>query len=406
MKFGVFEILIPLLWPLLPYSIRYRLTLLIENFRTRAKIEIPDSKVQIFSGSKEIKEFFPNSIDLPSEIRVNSNLDFSLVVSCKGEKDTIDDFLKSIALQSHRPSELIICDAGGEDEVRDCVYSWSEANQDVSVNYFVEKNINIAVARNLGVGKARQNIIAFADLGTKLDINWAKNLLLPMSDSSIDCSMGWYKVAGDAPWQVQIKRFLVPQLRQMDLKKFLPSTRSLAIRKTAFEKVGGFLENLTLAAEDSLFGYAMKVKGVSLAFSPDAIVEWKLPDRILPMWRKIFNYSRGDAETGFLFWKHYFDLFSEFFKALVEISILLFVFLIFEFLYTISWCHFFVLAFLLVAVRAFFYFKRFGALGENPFFRILALSILSSAQLSGFIRGLLSLRSNKELLNLYKHDFT
>lgn len=396
---GLFEIFMPILWPALPYFIRYRITLLIERLRTRASIEIPRNKVEVFYVNRETGGLFSNATKINSEILKENFPRFSLVISCKGEKETIREFLDSLTIQSLPPSELIICDAGRGLEIKKIVDDWAKKNKQISVIFFQSEGANIAFARNRGVERASFEIIAFADLGTRLDSNWARNLIAPFLISEVDCSMGWYRGLGDQTWQVEMKKFILAKLENLDVSTFLPSTRSLAIKKAVFLKCGGFLETLSLAAEDSLFGFKMKKENIKLAFSPDAIVDWQLPNNIFSMWKKLYRYARGDAETGFLFWQHYLNLLTEAAKGSFDLFVVIILTLIFD-LFTSSSIILIILIGLFPLRRMVMYFMRFGKLGPHPYSRLLVLFVLSSAQLFGFIKGLFNLRHDRELLSL------
>ena len=335
-------------------------------------------------------------------------LRYSLVVSCKGEKDTIKKFLESISIQTASPSEVVICDAGEDREVEESINNWANLNKDIKVDYFRFKDSNIAQARNAGVKRATSEIILFADLGTRLDFCWAKLLLLPFLEGGIDCCMGWYQMVGEKLWQNNLRKLILPEINSENLSKFLPSARSLAIKRHSFLDCGGFNESLSLAAEDSLFGFQMKKLGIKLGFSPDAIVYWDFPESPVAMWNKLFNYSKGDAETGFLFWGHYFKLSEFLIKLLFDLAASYFLAIIFSKIFGVPFI--FSLLFVLVGFpfrRMFNYLNSYGRFDGDIWERMtkyFVLILLLSSQVCGFLRGLFNLRRSRNLRELFERN--
>ncbi|HZD57662.1 MAG TPA: glycosyltransferase family 2 protein [Anaerolineales bacterium] len=87
-------------------------------------------------------------------------------------------------------------------------------------------------------------------------------------------------------------------LEQVKPKEFLPSSRSLAFRKVAWQEVGGYPEWLTLTGEDTYFAMELKRCTSRWAFVPEAVVEWLAPKEIFPYWKKQYLWSLGDGESG------------------------------------------------------------------------------------------------------------
>ena len=82
----------------------------------------------------------------------------------------------------------------------------------------------------------------------------------------------------------------------------MPSARSMAFTKTIWKKAGGFPEKLDNTAEDTVFNINLVKAGAKFVVCKDAIVDWQMPDSIFNFYLKIFNYARGDAQSGI--WWH------------------------------------------------------------------------------------------------------
>ncbi|MEK7460705.1 MAG: glycosyltransferase, partial [Patescibacteria group bacterium] len=88
----------------------------------------------------------------------------------------------------------------------------------------------------------------------------------------------------------------VPDLRLINPKTFLPSTRSIAFRKKAWEKVGGFNECYS-HNEDTPFALALRKEGYTFFFEPKAVVGWYQQTSLKGVWRQFFRYGIGDAQA-------------------------------------------------------------------------------------------------------------
>jgi len=78
----------------------------------------------------------------------------------------------------------------------------------------------------------------------------------------------------------------------------LPSSRSIAFKKSAWKKVGGYPENLNYC-EDLVFDLKLKKAGLKFAFAPKAIVFWPQKKTLKGAVKQFFNYAVGDGMAGF-----------------------------------------------------------------------------------------------------------
>lgn len=400
MKFGIFEILYPFVWRLLPYSIRYKITQVIERFRLRSSLEVPHSNVAVFCFTKESFEALGNYMPAFCSDKKPLDITYDLLISCKNERDTISEFLETVATQKYKPKNLLICDAGNDHVLDDIVRAWSIQNTDIALMHFKLPNAKIATARNELARRARSEVLLYADLGTRLASEWVSRMLYPFENPHIDVTMGWYEIEGRFEWQKALKRYISKPLTDLNVSQFLPSTRSFGIRKKAFEKTRGFNEDLSFAGEDSLFGFEIKKRGLGLAFSPDARVIWKLPDSTFLMWKKIMKYAQGDAETGFMFWGHYISQLTLIVRILFDIVIIAGCGLVFHI--CVDAVDFGFIAFLasvFTLLRFVGYLRTYGPISTVS--SGTALLVLVTAQMIGFFRGLYCLIRDKKLRNIF-----
>ena len=117
-----------------------------------------------------------------------------------------------------------------------------------------------------------------------------------------------------------------------NLDEFLPSARSIAFKKFAWDKVGGYPEQLTLTAEDTLFDLNLKKAGCKFAFAPKAVVYWRVRSNVKNLFRQYYLYSKGDGEAG-IFTMRYLGLIFKKYAIGVLVFVLGFKYQLFWFLF-------------------------------------------------------------------------
>jgi cellulose synthase/poly-beta-1,6-N-acetylglucosamine synthase-like glycosyltransferase len=124
-------------------------------------------------------------------------------------------------------------------------------------------------------------------------------LVAPLEqDAGIDAVSGFYEARGQT-WFERCAALVTLPVVSVDPRTYLPSARSIALRKRAWEAVGGFPEHLEFA-EDTTFDLALKEAGFRFAFAPDALVYWRPPGNMRGVYDQCFNYAAGNAQAKVL----------------------------------------------------------------------------------------------------------
>lgn len=315
---------------------------------------------------------------------------YSLLTTVYNESKTIESFLNSILHQVYKPLEVIICDGGSTDNTVFLIREWIEQNKtEFSIELICSQKCSISSGRNQAAKKAKSEILVFADAGTSLDKFWAERLLKAFIND-VDFVCGWYKPIIETKLQKAFAWFVLPKLEAVDPEVFLPSARSMALKKEVFDATGGFPEHLSFAGEDSLFGIYAKSASREVAFVPDAYCYWHLPNGISKMYRTIYCYAKGDAESGGLFWSYYLVLIDKLGPLFVHLF-----FLILSFVLSLKSASFFyptVVLFLTYVYRILSLVNSYAVFNQaslsDIFYRKIVLKFALIAQLLGFISGL------------------
>ena len=249
----------------------------------------------------------------------------AVVVSVFNEESTIGLLIESLLAQSRKPEEIIIVDGGSIDKTCEIVEGLQLNDKCIRL---LRSKASRAKARNIGVVASKSKIIATIDAGCVADKNWLKRLCKPFEDDSVDVVAGFYKMVGEGHFKKALSVFLGVIPSKFD-DRFLASARSLAFRKSIWEKVGGFPKNLNGTAEDTVFNYKMIKAKAKMVRVKNAIVYWKLPSTYKEAVKKMYLYAKGDAASG-IWWHpvkkfstHNIKIISIFLRYLIAISLLI-----------------------------------------------------------------------------------
>lgn len=304
-------------------------------------------------------------------------MNISICITVLNEEGTVASLLDSLLNQSKKPNQIIIVDGGSIDKTVEIIRHYQQ--KDSRIKLLIEE-CSRARGRNLGVEIAKGEIILMTDAGCIASSDWVKNIVSPFENTDVDVVAGFYHMTGGTPVNKAMSVFLGVSPNNFDID-FLPSTRSIAFRKSIWEKVGGFPEKVGGAAEDTVFNYKLIKAGAKFSRMKNATVEWGMPDTIFNFYFKIFNYAKGDAKSKIWFFPR---------KALASHNIkalfILFRYLVgFSFL-ILSFKFHYLLAYLIICLFAYLIwsFRKAGLWGP-------VLQILSDvAVMSGFLSGLTS----------------
>jgi glycosyltransferase involved in cell wall biosynthesis len=192
------------------------------------------------------------------------------------------------------PDEIVICDGGSSDDTLDIIEAWS-ARASFPVRVIVEPGANISEGRNCAIGAASFDWIAVTDAGTVIDPRWLTNLLKRADGNEV--VSGFYYPSGETPFERFLATMISYRADEVDAAEFLPSSRSLLIRKSAWEAVGGYPTWLDYC-EDLVFDLRMKSSGARFAFAPDAVVSWSARSDARAFAKQYYRYARGDGKAG------------------------------------------------------------------------------------------------------------
>lgn len=226
----------------------------------------------------------------------------SLIATTLNEADSILDFLKSLENQ-RKLDEVIIADGGSDDGTVEIIKVFN-LKAKTPIRLIKEKDINIAEGRNLAISKAKGEIIATTDAGCVIDEKWLEEITSPFyKNKKIRAVSGFFKPFPKTILEKYIAAVTIPVLKYIQGDKFLPSSRSVAFKKSVWKKVGGYPEWLPIC-EDLVFDVKIRKKGIKFYFTPQAIVYWRPRRTIARFFKQYYYYARGDGHAKLWAYRH------------------------------------------------------------------------------------------------------
>ncbi len=226
----------------------------------------------------------------------------SVIVTVKNEGESIHRLLDSLAAQTRAPDEVVVCDGGSTDGTLGAL----RAETRLPLKAIVRPGANISQGRNAAIAEATGEVIACTDAGVVLVPEWLQELAAPFEVG--DWRLGIKVVAGfflpdpHTAFEVAMGATVLPQLDEIRPETFLPSSRSVAFRKEAWQAVGGYPEWLDYC-EDLVFDFALRELG-PFAFAPKAIAYFRPRGSLGAFFRQYYQYARGDGKANLFRRRH------------------------------------------------------------------------------------------------------
>jgi len=211
----------------------------------------------------------------------------SLIATVKDAGPFIGEFLASVAAQTRQPDEIVIVDGGSTDGTVETLRNAE------GVTLIEEPGANISRGRARAIASATHDVIAVSDADCVLDPDWLARLA-ELIEEGADVAMGFYLPIAEDFFQACSAAVHLPDPRELDEATFMPSSRSLAFKRQAYESAGGYPEWLEIG-EDMFLDHRWREMGMDMRLDPEAVVRWRVRPTVSATWRQYFGYARGDA---------------------------------------------------------------------------------------------------------------
>lgn len=214
----------------------------------------------------------------------------SLIMTIFNERDSVARFFDDLGQFTRLPDELVIVDGGSNDGTVQIIRDHLE-DAPVPVTLIEERQCNIARGRNIAINNAQYDVIAITDMGCTIAPDWLEQIVAPFeADASVDVVSGYYEPICHTP--LQYCYHYLTYNPDIDRAHWLPSSRSLALRRHVFDAVGGYPEHI-ITGEDTLFDIWIRRQGFKEVFVAGARVYWEVKRTYGLYYHQYYRYARG-----------------------------------------------------------------------------------------------------------------
>lgn len=205
----------------------------------------------------------------------------SLCVIAYNEEKFLPNLLNDIKAQSypHHLTEVVLVDSCSTDSTKEIMQRFAESdNGFYSVKIADNPGKIQASGWNTAIAAATGDVIIRIDAHTHIPSDFAeKNMALQNSGEDITGGVRPCLIEDPTPWKqmlLDVENSLfgssIAKSRSGKTKTYVSSMFHAAYKRTVFEKVGGFNENL-LRTEDNELHYRMRKAGYKFCFDPDIV---------------------------------------------------------------------------------------------------------------------------------------
>jgi glycosyltransferase involved in cell wall biosynthesis len=223
----------------------------------------------------------------------------SLVVTVLNEANSLPRLLDSLAAQTRQPDDVVICDGGSTDGT----LSLLESEDRFPLHVVQRPGANISQGRNLAVKAATGEIIAVTDAGVRLDPTWLERITAPLESGEAQTVAGFFRPDPESLFETAMGATVLPEVQDIRPERFLPSSRSVAFRKSAWNAVGGYPEWLDYC-EDLIFDLRLRARYGPFVFVPEALVYFRPRPSLRAFFLQYYRYARGDGKADLWRMRH------------------------------------------------------------------------------------------------------
>jgi glycosyltransferase involved in cell wall biosynthesis len=215
----------------------------------------------------------------------------SVIVPVRNGMPWLEEQLRAIIEQDcDEPWEVIVANNNSTDGSDLVAQEWADRSRVLRV-VDASKAHGPGATRNAGAAEARGDLLAFCDADDIVGPGWLSAHVATLAEADISAGLmdHWSLNGRPAPSPL----FYAPP-PATGLFGFLPAAASgnLAIRRSAFEDVGGFAEDL-MTGEDMDISWRAQLRGSRFALTPGAVIARRDQQGFKAVFRRYVAYGRS-----------------------------------------------------------------------------------------------------------------
>ena len=226
----------------------------------------------------------------------------SLILTVLNEGESMRAVLDSLAAQTRPPDEVIIADGGSRDNTVAILRAYAAEGR-LPLRVIETPGANISQGRNAAIRLAAGEVVAATDAGVRCAPDWLEKLIAPFAAPQTQVVAGFFRPDARNVFELAMGATVLPEARDVNPRTYLPSSRSVAYLKRAWEAAGGYPEWLDYC-EDVIFDLNLRRVAGTFVFAPEAVVYFRPRGSLRAFFRQYYLYARGDGKAN-LFWRQH-----------------------------------------------------------------------------------------------------
>ncbi|MGX4735985.1 glycosyltransferase family 2 protein [Kitasatospora griseola] len=219
----------------------------------------------------------------------------SVIIPARDAATLLPGQLAALSRQDHTGSwEVIVADNGSTDETAATALRWADRLPGLRV-VAASARPGINHARNIGAVTARGDVLVFCDADDTATPGWLRAMARAAGTAHL---VGGYP----APYTTanhHARSWRTPQPRDrlpvaLDYLPFAMGC-SLGVRTNVYHALGGFDEGYAGGGDEVEFCWRALLADYTLAYAPDAVMRYRLRERLGPLVRQAYGYGVGNA---------------------------------------------------------------------------------------------------------------
>ena len=218
----------------------------------------------------------------------------SVIVPTRNGGKYLGQLFKTLKEQTFMPVQILAVDSSSDDDTSNICEAFGADFIQIDA-----KTFDHGGTRNLAASRAIGDVLVFMTQDVLFETREClKNLIKPLEDPIVAASYGRQIPRVDAnPVEVFARSFNYPptevmkgvdDLPKLGVKTFFFSNACSAIKKRAYEDIGGFPER-TIMNEDMFLAAKLIMKGYKIAYQPNAVVYHSHNYPLMRQFRRYFD---------------------------------------------------------------------------------------------------------------------
>jgi len=200
--------------------------------------------------------------------------------------------------------EFIISDDGSTDITQSMVEEW-QFNSPLKIKFISQKNQGPGAARNHGLDIAEGELILFIDSDCEAHPDWIQTIYEEYLNDSFDACGGPDGAKDDFTTLQKAIDFAMTSFittggmrghSEKMMAKFFPRTHNMGIKRSVYEKVGGFGD--LRHGQDIELSNRIRKSGARIKFLINAVVYHRRSTSIKQFFKQVFNWGVARINLG------------------------------------------------------------------------------------------------------------